>query len=64
MSDIFKKPEKEPLPDPEPPVAIGETGEGDTTKKKMAQRSGQSGGGKSILAGELTPSTKKKKVLG
>ena len=61
MGDLFKKPEKEKLPDPEPPVAIGETGEGDVSKKKMAQQAGES---KTILAGELTPSTKKKRVLG
>ena len=58
---FHSKPSAEPLEQPEPPVAIGETGEGDTSKKKMAQ---QSGGGKSILAGETTPDTKKKKVLG
>ena len=60
MGDLFKKPEKEPLPDPEPPVAIGETGEGDTSKGKMAK---QARARKNVLAGELTPKTKKK-VLG
>ena len=60
--DFFEKPKAESIEDPEPPVAIGETGEGDISKKRMYQSEGR---GKSILAGETTPeNTRKKKVLG
>ena len=52
----------QPLPEPEPPVAIPETGEGQVTKTKAAVKGGRGG---TILAGQMTPANiQKKKILG
>lgn len=64
MGGFFSKPKIEtpPLPDPEPPVAIPETGEAEITKRGMKIKAGRGG---TILAGQLTP-TKigRKEILG
>ncbi len=61
MSDLFKQPEAEEIEDPEPPVAQGEKGEAEVTRRRARMTEGRGG---TILAGELTPETKKKRVLG
>jgi len=63
MGGMFSKPKKPPPPPPpEPPIAIPETGEAETTIKRKTVKSGRGG---TILAGELTPeSTRKKRILG
>jgi hypothetical protein len=61
MSDIFKQPKAEKIPEPEPPVAMPEKGEAEVTKRRAGAKTGRGG---TILAGELTPDTKKKRVLG
>ena len=61
MGGIFSKPkEPDPLPLPEAPVGPGTPGESDTRNKKLIK----SGRGGTIIAGPLSPSTKKKRLLG
>lgn len=56
MPNIFSRPKqeilREPLPKPEPPVAIPEKGEAEVTKKRQLIQGGR---GRTILAGQLTP---------
>ena len=73
-TDLFKKqtdflgdilggpdvPDIPPPPLPEPPIGIPETGTGGMARMKKLIRGGR---GRTILAGQLTPSTRKK-VLG
>ena len=64
MTGLFSKPkvETQPLPEPLPPVAIGEKGEAEITKRGTAIKAGRGG---TILAGELTPEKiGKKRILG
>ena len=67
MGGLFSQPEQPafqppPLPEPEPPVAIPETGEAQVTKTRAAVKGGR---GSTILTGQMTPQNiKKKKVLG
>lgn len=68
MTTVFSKPKEqevvppEPMPPPEPPVAIPETGEGEITKQRTLIKGGR---GKTILAGQMTPqNVLKKKILG
>ncbi len=61
MPNLFAQP-KQPKPaKPEPPIALPEKGEADLTKRRPAIKGGRGG---TILAGELTPKTKKKEILG
>jgi len=60
MGGLFSKPkEPDPLPLPEAPVGTGTAGE-DPQNKKLVK----SGRGGDIIAGPLSPSTKKKRLLG
>ena len=65
MGGLFARPkeiEAEPLPEPEPPVAIPEKGKAEVTKKRQLIRGGR---GRTILAGQLTPENiGKKRILG
>ncbi len=61
MSGLFSTPKTPETPPPEPPIALPEKGEADLTKRRPAIKGGRGG---TILAGELTPKTKKKEILG
>jgi len=64
MGGIFSQPKMKapPLPPPEPPVGIPETGAGDVTQKRKLIKSGRGG---TILAGQLAPANIfKKRILG
>ena len=64
MGGLFSKPKIEtpPLPEPDPPVAIPEKGEGDITKRRTMVKGGRGG---TILTGQLSPQNiLKKRVLG
>lgn len=63
MPGLFSQPKAQKTPPPPEPeaLAIPEKGEGEGTKRRAEAKAGRGG---TILAGELTPETKKKKVLG
>lgn len=54
-------PEPPPIPPPEPPIGIPETGGGEVTKRRRLILGGR---GRTILAGQLTPSKLGKRILG
>lgn len=53
-------PDPPPVPGPPPPIGIPETGGGQVTKRRKLITGGRRG---TILAGQLTPTTRKK-ILG
>jgi hypothetical protein len=62
MSGLFSKPKAPPIPPPEAPVAIPETGEAEVTKRRSMMQGGR---GKTILAGQMAPANIfKKRLLG
>lgn len=63
MSGLFSRPKSQRIPPPpkQEAPAIPEKGEAEGTKQRTEAKAGRGG---TILAGELTPETKKKKVLG
>ena len=54
-------PDPPPLPGPLPPIGIPETGGGEVTKRRRLITGGR---GRTILAGQLTPSKLGKRILG
>ncbi len=63
MSGLFgqPKPQRAEKVKPEPPIALPEKGETEVTRQKLRSAAGRGG---TILAGELTPETRKKNILG
>lgn len=61
MPGMFSQPRRQKAEPPEPPIALPEKGVADLTKRRPAIKGGRGG---TILAGELTPETRKKKILG
>jgi hypothetical protein len=62
MSQLFSKPKTTAMPAVQPPPQIPQS-QGDSGAAAMSMRR-QSGFSKTLLAGELTPATAKKTLLG